>query len=159
MKIKRIEHVGIVVKDLEQSRAVWEECLGLRLAEVEHLEQYQVRIAMYPVGESMVELLGGTTPDSKYARLVRERGEGLHHICLEVEDIEGALGRKVTNDAVSYIRGIAELRDAMAGVGLTADEFLGDRYFRIKQIHALQRDGRLDDGLRWRTAAAVGGDA
>jgi len=56
-------------------------------------------------------------------------------------------------------RGIAELRDAMAGVGLTADEFLGDRYFRIKQIHALQRDGRLDDGLRWRTAAAVGGDA
>ena len=91
MKIKRIEHVGIVVKDLEQSRALWEECLGLRLAEVEHLEQYQVRIAMYPVGESMVELLGGTTPDSKYARLVRERGEGLHHICLEVEDIEGAL--------------------------------------------------------------------
>src|SRR3989304_6250181 len=91
MKIKRIEHVGIVVKDLEQSRAVWEECLGLRLAEVEHLEPHQVRSAMYPVGESMGALLGGPTPDSKYAQLVRERGEGLHHICLEVEDIEGAL--------------------------------------------------------------------
>ncbi|MBI2527542.1 MAG: methylmalonyl-CoA epimerase [Candidatus Rokubacteria bacterium] len=91
MKIKRIEHVGIVVKDLAQSRAVWEECLGLRLAEVEDLPAYEVRIGMYPVGESMVELLHGTTPDGKYARLVREGQEGLHHICLEVEDIDGAL--------------------------------------------------------------------
>lgn len=91
MRIKRIEHVGIVVRDLEQSRVLWEQCLGVPVGEVEELAQYQVRIAMYPIGESMVELLSGTAPEAKYSRLVRERGEGLHHICLEVEDIEGAL--------------------------------------------------------------------
>ena len=91
MRVKRIEHVGVVVKDLAQSRAVWEECLGLRLAEVEELPQYEVRIGMYPVGESMVELLQGTRPDGTYARLAREGKEGLHHLCLEVEDLEGAL--------------------------------------------------------------------
>lgn len=91
MKIKRIEHVGIVVADLEKSRALWEDVLGVRLAEIENLEPYQVRIAMYPIGQSMVELLAGTTPDGKWATLVRERGEGLHHVCLEVEDIDGAL--------------------------------------------------------------------
>ncbi|MBI2528853.1 MAG: methylmalonyl-CoA epimerase [Candidatus Rokubacteria bacterium] len=91
MKIKRIEHVGIVVSDLDGSRRLWENVLGIHLAEVEHLEQHQVRIAMYPIGESMVELLAGTAPDSKYARLAREGRAGLHHICLEVEDIDGAL--------------------------------------------------------------------
>jgi methylmalonyl-CoA epimerase len=91
VKIKRIEHVGIVVADLERSRALWEDVLGVRLGGIEHLAPNEVRIAMYPIGASMVELLSGTTPDGKYARLVRERGEGLHHICLEVEDIDGAL--------------------------------------------------------------------
>lgn len=91
MKIKRIEHVGIVVADLARSRALWEGQLGVRLEEIEELAPNQVRIALYPVGESMVELLAGTGPDSKYARLVRERGEGLHHLCFEVEDLDGAL--------------------------------------------------------------------
>lgn len=104
MKIKRIEHVGIVVADLERSRALWEDVLGVQLGEVEHLAQYEVKIAMYPIGESMVELLAGISPDGKYARLVRERGEGLHHICLEVEDIDGAL-------AELRARGVALLDD------------------------------------------------
>lgn len=91
MKIKRIEHVGIVVKDLTASRRLWEEVLGLHLEEIEDMEKSRVRIAIYPVGESMVELLHGTTPDSKFAQLARERGEGLHHVCFEVEDIDAAL--------------------------------------------------------------------
>jgi methylmalonyl-CoA epimerase len=91
VKIKRIEHVGIVVKDLAESRRLWEEVLGLHLEEIEEMEKSRVRIAIYPVGESMVELLYGTTPDSKFARLVRERGEGLHHVCFEVENIDAAL--------------------------------------------------------------------
>jgi methylmalonyl-CoA epimerase len=91
VKIKRIEHVGIVVKDLGESRRLWEEVLGLHLEEIEEMEKSRVRIAIYPVGESMVELLYGATPDSKFARLVRERGEGLHHVCFEVENIDAAL--------------------------------------------------------------------
>jgi methylmalonyl-CoA/ethylmalonyl-CoA epimerase len=91
VRIRRIEHVGIAVKDLEQSRVVWEQLLGVPLAEVEELAQYRARIGMYPIGDSKVELLQGTTPDAKFSVVVRERGEGLHHLCLEVDDIDGAL--------------------------------------------------------------------
>ncbi len=91
MKIKRIEHIGVVVRDLEGSRALWEDCLGITRDSVEHLPQYAVRLAMHPVGDTMVELLAGTAPDSKFARLVAQGREGLNHICFEVEDIDGAL--------------------------------------------------------------------
>ena len=91
MKIKRIDHVGVVVRDVEASRRLWEDCLGIRLGGVEDLPHLPVRIAMYPVGESMVELVAGTTQDSKHARMVAEGKGGLNHICLQVEDIEQAL--------------------------------------------------------------------
>jgi methylmalonyl-CoA/ethylmalonyl-CoA epimerase len=91
VKIKRIEHVGIVVGDLGERRRFWEEVLGVSVGGVERLDQYEVEIAMYPVGDSMVELLSGTTPEGKWARLARDRGEGLHHMCFEVEDIGAAL--------------------------------------------------------------------
>jgi len=91
MKIKRIEHVGIVVGNVESSRSLWEDCFGIRLGGTEDIEGRPVRIAMYPVGESMVELIAGTTPDSRYATLVREGKGGLNHICFEVENIDEAL--------------------------------------------------------------------
>jgi methylmalonyl-CoA/ethylmalonyl-CoA epimerase len=90
MKIKRIEHVGIVVKDVEASRRLWEDCFGIPLAGVE--ENATRRLALYPVGDSMVELLAGLTPDSKQAKLIAEGRGGLNHICLEVENIDEALG-------------------------------------------------------------------
>lgn len=91
MKIKRIEHVGIVVRDVEASRALWEDCFGIRLGGVEEYAHRPVRLALYPVGESMVELIAGTRPDSKHARMVAEGRGGLNHICFEVEDIDEAL--------------------------------------------------------------------
>ena len=91
MKIKRIEHVGVVVRDLEASRRLWEDCFGIPLGAVEQSAVRPQRIALYPVGESMVELIAGTTPDSKYARMVAEGKGGLNHICFEVEDIDEAL--------------------------------------------------------------------
>jgi methylmalonyl-CoA/ethylmalonyl-CoA epimerase len=91
MKLRRIEHVGIVVRDVEASRRLWEECLGIPMASVEDHPDFPVRLAMFPVGESVVELLSGTTDDSKYARMSAEGCGGLNHICFEVEDIDGAL--------------------------------------------------------------------
>jgi len=91
MKIKRIEHVGVVVRDIEASRRLWEGCFGIPLGGVEQPAGRPVRLALYPVGESMVELLAGTTPDSKHARMVAEGKGGLNHICFEVENIEEAL--------------------------------------------------------------------
>ena len=91
MKIRRIDHVGVVVGDLAASRTFWEQCLGIHCASVEELPQYQVRLAMCRIGESTIELLSSTTADGKYAVMAREGKTGLHHICLEVDDIDGAL--------------------------------------------------------------------
>ena len=91
MKIKRIEHVGVVVRDTEASRRLWEDCFGIRLGSVEDMAGRPVRLALYPVGESMIELIAGTTPDSKHARMVAEGKDGLNHICFEVDNIDEAL--------------------------------------------------------------------
>jgi methylmalonyl-CoA/ethylmalonyl-CoA epimerase len=91
MKIKRIEHVGVVVRDVEQSRRLWEDCFGIKLGSVEDNPHRPVRLALYPVGESMVELIAGTAPDSRHAKMVAEGKGGLNHICFEVEDIDEAL--------------------------------------------------------------------
>ena len=89
MKIKRIEHVGVVVKNTEASRRLWEDCFGIKLA-AEEANAIR-KLALYPIGESMVELIAGTTPDSKHAKMVAEGKGGLNHICFEVEDIDAAL--------------------------------------------------------------------
>ena len=91
MKIKRIEHVGVVVKNTEASRRLWEDCFGIPLGSVEDMPERPVRLALYPVGESMIELIAGTTPDSKHARMIADGKGGLNHICFEVEDIDAAL--------------------------------------------------------------------
>ena len=91
MKIKRIEHVGVLVKDVDNSRALWEGCFGIKLGEVETNPVRPVKLALYPVGESMVELIAGTTPDSKHAKMIAEGKGGINHICFEVEDIDEAL--------------------------------------------------------------------
>ena|SRR5688572_26656938 len=91
MKIKRIEHVGVVVNDVDKSRALWEGCFGIKLGGVETNPVRPVKLALYPVGESMVELIAGTTPDSKHAKMIAEGKGGVNHICFEVEDIDEAL--------------------------------------------------------------------
>ncbi len=91
MKIKRIEHVGVVVRDLEKSRALWEGVFGITLHSVEHHAGKPHKIAIYPVGESMVELLAGVGPDTKFARMCDEGRAGISHMCFEVESIEDAL--------------------------------------------------------------------
>lgn len=91
MKIKRIEHVGVVVRNLEASRRLWEDCLGIPLGGLEHSPGRPHKLALYPVGESMVELLAGIEPDSKFARMCAEGKGGINHICFEVENIDEAL--------------------------------------------------------------------
>jgi methylmalonyl-CoA/ethylmalonyl-CoA epimerase len=91
MKVKRIEHVGVVVRNVEASRKLWEDCFGIPLGSVEDNPNRPVRLALFPVGESMVELIAGTTPDSRHARMIAEGKGGLNHICFEVEDIDEAL--------------------------------------------------------------------
>ena len=91
MKIKRIEHVGVVVRNVEASRRLWEDCFGIKLGGVEEIPGRTNKLALYPVGESMVELLAGTTADNKFTLMCDEGKAGIHHLCFEVEDIDAAL--------------------------------------------------------------------
>ncbi|HEU0158359.1 MAG TPA: methylmalonyl-CoA epimerase [Hyphomicrobiaceae bacterium] len=91
MKVKRIEHVAIAVKSLAKAREIFEDKLGLTFEYEEWLPQYQTKLAMFPVGESYLELLETKRADSETAKWIAEHGEGLFHICLEVDDIVAAL--------------------------------------------------------------------
>lgn len=85
--IRKIDHVGIAVKNLDEAIKVWES-LGLKVEEIEEVEEQKVRTAIFHVGESRIELLEGTSEDSPISKFIAKRGEGIHHIALGVDDIE-----------------------------------------------------------------------
>ncbi len=89
--IKKVNHIAIVVPDLEAATDFWVNVLGLELAKKEHVASQAVDVAFLPVGESKIELLQPTDTESGVARYLEKRGAGMHHLCFEVEDIEAAL--------------------------------------------------------------------
>ena len=89
--IKKIDHIAIVVRNIEEALQAYQEALGLELTDVKEMSEDAVRVAFLPVGESEIELVEPLTTDSGVAEFLEKQGEGLHHICLEVEDIEAAL--------------------------------------------------------------------
>ncbi|GAB4411500.1 MAG: methylmalonyl-CoA epimerase [Anaerolineae bacterium] len=108
--IKRIDHVAVVVEDLEAALGFWRDALGLPLARTEHNETEQVAIAFLPVGDSEIELLEPTEADSGIGRYLAKRGQGMHHVCVEVEDLEAALARLVAH-GVELINETPRTRD------------------------------------------------
>ncbi|MEO9028729.1 MAG: VOC family protein, partial [Ktedonobacteraceae bacterium] len=91
---KRIDHVAIIVRNLEQALTFYRETLGIVPSTIKDMPTEQVRIAFLPMGGpggSEIELIEPTNPDSSLSRFLEKRGEGLHHICLEVEDIDASL--------------------------------------------------------------------
>jgi methylmalonyl-CoA epimerase len=91
---KRIDHVAIIVQDIEQALGFYRDTLGITPGEIKEVPSEQVRIAFLPLGGpagSVIELIEPTTPDSSLAKFLEKRGEGLHHICLEVENIDAML--------------------------------------------------------------------
>lgn len=89
--VKRIDHVAIVVEDIQAALSFWRDTLGLPLDHIADAPEQKSRIAFMPTGDSEVELVEPTTVDSGIARYLQKRGPGMHHICLEVEDIASAL--------------------------------------------------------------------
>jgi len=87
-----IDHLGIAVKSLAAARSFYEK-LGLRPEGEEVVEHEKVRVVMFPVGESRIELLEATADDSAIARFIARRGEGLHHVALRVPDLKAAVER------------------------------------------------------------------
>lgn len=88
----QIDHLGIAVRSLASAKAIYEK-LGLSISPEETVEHEQVKLVMVPVGESRLELLEATSPDSTIAKFIAKRGEGLHHVCLKVPDLDAAVAR------------------------------------------------------------------
>lgn len=91
MKIKVIDHIGIAVKDIQESLKFWEETLGIHCHGVEEVVEQKVKTAFLPVKDTEIELLEGTAEDSPVSKFIEKKGEGIHHIAIRVENLEEAL--------------------------------------------------------------------
>ena len=87
----KIDHLGIAVRSIADSLSFYREALGLELKGTETVADQGVTVAMLPVGETRIELLEPVSEDSAVARFIAKRGEGLHHICYEVDDLAAKL--------------------------------------------------------------------
>ena len=90
MKAYKLDHVGVAVPSIEDALEIYE-ALGLAEQKREIVPGQQVTVAFLPIGESRIELLEPTSPDSPVAKFLQKRGGGIHHLCFAVDDIENAL--------------------------------------------------------------------
>jgi methylmalonyl-CoA/ethylmalonyl-CoA epimerase len=104
LKMNKVEHIGIAVRDLEQSNALYTALLGVPPYKTEMVESEHVITSFFQVGGTKIELLQATQPESAIARFIEQRGEGMHHIAYDVSDIRTSMeelaqqGFKLLND-------------------------------------------------------------
>jgi methylmalonyl-CoA epimerase len=89
--IKRIDHVAIVVKSLDEALTLFDNLFGLKSSHIETLPDQGVKAALIPIGDTEIEVLEPIDPEGGVAKFLERRGEGVHHICLEVEDVNEEL--------------------------------------------------------------------
>jgi methylmalonyl-CoA/ethylmalonyl-CoA epimerase len=97
MKPSHIEHIGIAVKNLDESIKFYEEVLGLQCYNIEEVKDQKVRTAFFQVGDTKIELLESTDPEGPIGKFVEKKGEGVHHIAYAVENIEEKLKEAEAN--------------------------------------------------------------
>lgn len=89
----KIDHIGIATQRIEDAAAVWRDALGLELDASEEIVSQGVKVAMFAVGESHIELLEPLVPNSPVGKFLEKRGPGIHHIAVRVEDIRASLAK------------------------------------------------------------------
>ena len=89
--IIRINHIAILVNDIDEALGFWNKSLGLQLSHVEDVPDQESLVAFLPIGDAEVELVKPTSENSGVARYLKKRGAGIHHICFEVDDIDSCL--------------------------------------------------------------------
>ncbi len=102
MKVICVDHIGIAVKNIDQSAKFYTDLLGLKLTGTEEVTEQKVRTAFIPAGESEIELLESLSPDGPIGKFIEKNGEGIQHIALRVDDIEAAL-EELKNKGVKLI--------------------------------------------------------
>jgi methylmalonyl-CoA/ethylmalonyl-CoA epimerase len=90
-KTIKINHIGVAVSNIDESLKFWRDALGIELGHIEEVPGQKAKVAFLPVGESDVELVCPTAEDTGVAKFLAERGGGIHHLCIEVDDITGML--------------------------------------------------------------------
>ena len=91
MELKRVDHIGIAVKDLDEAVKFYETAIGLKAVGFETVEEQKVKVAFLPCGDSELELLESTEPDGPIARFIEKNGPGIQHIAIRVDNIDKAL--------------------------------------------------------------------
>ena len=124
--IKKVHHVGVVVREIEQAMRFYRDTLGLRVHKLETIEGQGVKAALLELGDSEIELLEPVVPDTGVARYLERRGEGLHHICFEVDSVDADLAALKEKEV--------ELIDQEPRIGLAG---------RICFLHPNAMDGTL----------------
>lgn len=92
-EIKKINHVAVVVEDMEKALSFWQDALGMELHEIREVPAEKSQVAFLPLEGSEIELVVPTSDDSGISKYLSKRGPGMHHICLEVDDIAGMLAQ------------------------------------------------------------------
>src|SRR5271157_630229 len=90
-KVKAINHIAVVVEDMEKSLVFWRDALGMKLHELREVPAEKSQVAFLPLAGSEIELVKPTSDDSGIAKYLAKRGPGMHHLCVEVDDIHGML--------------------------------------------------------------------
>ena len=93
--LKKIEHIGIAVKDLERSNELYAKLLGVKHYKTEFVSAESVKTSFFKIGESKIELLQATDPESPIAKFIEKRGEGVHHLAFDVDNIEVEIERLI----------------------------------------------------------------
>lgn len=97
-KIKKINHIAIAVKDVEESLKFWRDAMGLQVDHIEDVPSQKSEVVFIPVGDSEVELVKPTSSDTGVAKFIEERGGGMHHLCFEVDNIDEMLAQLKAKD-------------------------------------------------------------
>jgi len=98
----RIEHIGIAVSDLDKANRLFEALMGAPHYKVERVESEKVNTSFFRIGESKIELLSSEATDSAISKFISKRGEGIHHMAFEVEDLVGEI-KRLQNEGFEFI--------------------------------------------------------
>ena len=137
MKFKRVEHVAIAVKNMSKMQEIFENKLGIKMEYEEDFPKYNTKIAMYPIGDTYLEVLESNDPKTETSRWIDEHGEGLFHICLEVEDIDTAL-MELMEKGVKLIDEVPRIGHGGARIAFLDPESTGDLLIELAEISSGQ---------------------
>tara|TARA_B100001013_G_C24452253_1_gene380101 strand:- start:264 stop:683 length:420 start_codon:yes stop_codon:yes gene_type:complete len=137
MKFKRVEHVAIAVKNMAKMQEIFENKLGIKMEYEEDFPKYNTKIAMYPIGETYLEVLESNDPKTETSRWIDEHGEGLFHICLEVADIDTAL-TELMEKGVKLIDEVPRIGHGGARIAFLDPESTGDLLIELAEISSGQ---------------------